>query len=92
MTYINCDRNVYSKQIIISYICKNTLKHINKNNWILYGKYDLKLVSFPVSPVAVFKLKMFHPSPLELLVPAVVRGHTQDRYRGHDFCIKEGCS
>lgn len=73
ITYTNCDMNVCSKPVIMKYICKNTLKHINKNNWTLYGTFDIKLVSFPGSPVSFSKVKIFQPSPLGLLVPAVVR-------------------
>lgn len=65
------------KPVIIKYISENISKHINKNKEILFGNFDLKLVSFP----GIFKQKIFQPSPLELLVPAVVRRHTQYRYR-----------
>lgn len=89
ITYTNCDMNVCSKPVIMKYICENTLKHINKNNWTLYGNFDIKLVSFPGSPVSFSKLKIFQSSPLGLLVPAVVRGHTQDRYRDTTFALEK---
>lgn len=55
-----------------------------------YGKIDLWLVSFSDSPVSFFKkLKMFQPFPLELLVPAVVRGNTQNRYRDMTFTLQK---